>query len=274
MFFKGLTDTHLALKCPPRSAAEQLCRNFDPSCRPALILTIRSLSKSIYSICREEPKLVKRPTPSTQPPRAPRTARIPAGLASRARCSRPTAPTSKPPTAASSMWTWRRESTVLGVDKWSGARATTSWYRPAPRCSRRPAPARRSRSSSCKADRAERPNCKSSPGPPGRALRFLKKSASEKQSLPRPVRSARADSCRNSARRLGIHPFFVYGKGMLKATAAKTHQRSEDGVLDRATQQLLRAAKDEAKKSGKPLNREQLRREGYSERFIDKVENA
>lgn len=61
---------------------------------------------------------------------------------------------------------------------------------------------------------------------------------------------------------------------MQKAPAAKSHQRSEEGVLDQAIQQLLGATKDEAKKKGKPLNAPQLRKEGYSERFIDKVENA
>jgi hypothetical protein len=54
----------------------------------------------------------------------------------------------------------------------------------------------------------------------------------------------------------------------------KAQQRSEEEVLDRGIQQLLRATKDEAKKRGKPLSREQLRKEGYSERFIEKVQKA
>lgn len=61
---------------------------------------------------------------------------------------------------------------------------------------------------------------------------------------------------------------------MPKSAAAKSHPRSEEAVLDQAIQQLLRATKEEAKKKGKPLDQAQLRREGYSERFIDKVENA
>lgn len=61
---------------------------------------------------------------------------------------------------------------------------------------------------------------------------------------------------------------------MRKAPAAKPHQRSEAAVLDQAIQQLLSATKDEAKKKRKPLDREKLRKDGYSERFIDKVENA
>ena len=61
---------------------------------------------------------------------------------------------------------------------------------------------------------------------------------------------------------------------MRKALAPKTAQRSENAVIDQAIQQLLGATKDAAKKKGKPLDPAQLRKEGYSERFIDKVENA
>ena len=61
---------------------------------------------------------------------------------------------------------------------------------------------------------------------------------------------------------------------MQKASAPKSRQRSENAVLDQAIQQLLSATKDEAKKKGKPVNRGQLRKEGYSERFIDKAESA
>ena len=45
-------------------------------------------------------------------------------------------------------------------------------------------------------------------------------------------------------------------------------------MLDQAIQQLLSATKDEAKKQGKPVDRAQLRKEGYSERFIDKAARA
>ena len=61
---------------------------------------------------------------------------------------------------------------------------------------------------------------------------------------------------------------------MPKAPAAKSRQRSEEDILDQATQQLLKAAKVEAKKRGKPLNEESLRRDGYSDRFIEKVRQA
>jgi hypothetical protein len=61
---------------------------------------------------------------------------------------------------------------------------------------------------------------------------------------------------------------------MPKASASKTQRRSENAVLDQAIQQLLSATKDAAKKKGKPLTREQLRKDGYSDRFIEKVEKA
>lgn len=61
---------------------------------------------------------------------------------------------------------------------------------------------------------------------------------------------------------------------MRKTAATKPIERSEEAILDQATRQLLGAIKEDAEKKGKPLTREELRREGYSERFIDKVENA
>lgn len=61
---------------------------------------------------------------------------------------------------------------------------------------------------------------------------------------------------------------------MQKEAGTKNPQRSEDEVLDQGMKQLLRATKQHAKKRGKPLTREQMRKEGYSERFIDQVERA
>jgi hypothetical protein len=61
---------------------------------------------------------------------------------------------------------------------------------------------------------------------------------------------------------------------MRKAPAAKPQERSEEEILDQAVQQLLRATKDEAKKKGQPLDAAQLRKEGFSERFIDQVEEV
>jgi hypothetical protein len=65
-----------------------------------------------------------------------------------------------------------------------------------------------------------------------------------------------------------------YREILQKASAPKSRQRSENTVLDQAILQLLGATKEEAKKKGKPVDRAQLQKEGYSERFIDKVENA
>lgn len=45
-------------------------------------------------------------------------------------------------------------------------------------------------------------------------------------------------------------------------------------MLDQAMQQLFSATKTEAKKEGRLAGRVQLRKEGYSERFIEKVEKA
>jgi hypothetical protein len=61
---------------------------------------------------------------------------------------------------------------------------------------------------------------------------------------------------------------------MPKPPAAKRQGRSEEEILDQAVQQLLRATKDEAKKKGQPIDPAQLRKEGFSERFIEKVEEA
>jgi hypothetical protein len=61
---------------------------------------------------------------------------------------------------------------------------------------------------------------------------------------------------------------------MPRVPAAKPRQRSEEEILDQATRQLLRATKEVAKKQGKSMNDESLRREGYSERFIEKVRDA
>jgi hypothetical protein len=61
---------------------------------------------------------------------------------------------------------------------------------------------------------------------------------------------------------------------MPKASAPKSRKRSVNAVLDQAIQQLLSTTKAEAKKKGKPIERGPLRKEGYRERFIEKVERA
>jgi hypothetical protein len=79
---------------------------------------------------------------------------------------------------------------------------------------------------------------------------------------------------RRSTRRNWRFGPYSYWYDVRKAPVAKPQQRSEEEVLDQGIQQLLRATKDEAKKRRKPLRREQLRKEGCSERFIEKVEKA
>jgi hypothetical protein len=55
---------------------------------------------------------------------------------------------------------------------------------------------------------------------------------------------------------------------------ARSRQRSEKKILDQATRQLLAAAKRIANSRGKSICEESLRREGYSERFIEKMRRA
>ncbi len=51
-------------------------------------------------------------------------------------------------------------------------------------------------------------------------------------------------------------------------------QKDEASLLDQATSQLLKAVKAKAAKTGKPLKREELLKQGYSERFLAKLESA
>jgi hypothetical protein len=57
-------------------------------------------------------------------------------------------------------------------------------------------------------------------------------------------------------------------------TTRQNKKKSEAELLDQATSQLLRAVKAKAVKSGKPLRKSQLLEQGYSERFVAKVEEA
>ena len=54
----------------------------------------------------------------------------------------------------------------------------------------------------------------------------------------------------------------------------KPRPGSEAEILEQATRQLLKSVKEVAKKKGRPTSEESLRREGYSERFIEKVRKA
>jgi hypothetical protein len=61
---------------------------------------------------------------------------------------------------------------------------------------------------------------------------------------------------------------------MARTKARKSETRSEEEILDQAILQLLRAVKDHVAADGRELTREQMLKDGYSERFIEKVENA
>ena len=61
---------------------------------------------------------------------------------------------------------------------------------------------------------------------------------------------------------------------MASTVVRRKKQKSEDQILDEATMRLLRAVKQHEKAKGKVVISEKLRREGYSERFISKVEQA
>jgi hypothetical protein len=59
----------------------------------------------------------------------------------------------------------------------------------------------------------------------------------------------------------------------VKATT-KRRLKSEAELLDQATSNLLRALKRDMLKTGGRVDREKLRREGYSERLLDRLEQA
>lgn len=61
----------------------------------------------------------------------------------------------------------------------------------------------------------------------------------------------------------------------MPATVVRRKQpKSDDQILDDATMRLLGAVKQHEKAKGKVVTSEQMRKEGYSERFIAKVEQA
>jgi hypothetical protein len=55
---------------------------------------------------------------------------------------------------------------------------------------------------------------------------------------------------------------------------SKLKKKTEADLLDEATSRLLRAVKAKAAAKGKPLRKAELLKQGYSERFIAKVEAA
>ena len=61
---------------------------------------------------------------------------------------------------------------------------------------------------------------------------------------------------------------------MPKAATASKRVKSDNQLLDQGISQLLAAVKQHAAAKGKPVKRDQLLKDGYSERFIAKVEQA
>ena len=59
----------------------------------------------------------------------------------------------------------------------------------------------------------------------------------------------------------------------MKATP-KRQAKSEGEVLDRATNNLLKALKQDMVRKNGRVNSEKLRKEGYSERLISKLEQS
>jgi hypothetical protein len=57
-------------------------------------------------------------------------------------------------------------------------------------------------------------------------------------------------------------------------TTAKRRQKSEAELLDHATNNLLRALKSDMLKKDGRVDREKLRKDGYSDRLLDRLEQA
>ena len=57
-------------------------------------------------------------------------------------------------------------------------------------------------------------------------------------------------------------------------TTTKRLRKSEEDVLDRATKNLARALKDDMRKKNGRVDYDRLRKEGYSERLLQKIQKA
>ena len=57
-------------------------------------------------------------------------------------------------------------------------------------------------------------------------------------------------------------------------TTAKRRAKSEAELLDRATKNLARALKEDMLKKDGRIDYEKLRKEGYSERLLEKLQQA
>jgi hypothetical protein len=61
---------------------------------------------------------------------------------------------------------------------------------------------------------------------------------------------------------------------IVKSKSRTKQKSSEAELLDGATLRLMRAVKEKAAKTGHPLKKQDLLKQGYSERFVAKVEKA
>jgi hypothetical protein len=62
--------------------------------------------------------------------------------------------------------------------------------------------------------------------------------------------------------------------GMRPASPKRKKSKNEEQLLSEATHRLLRGIKAQAKKSGKPLTRDELLRRSYPKEFISLLEAA
>jgi hypothetical protein len=61
---------------------------------------------------------------------------------------------------------------------------------------------------------------------------------------------------------------------IVKSKSRTKQKFGEAELLDDATLRLMRAVKEKAAKTGNPLKKQDLLKQGYSERFVAKVEKA
>jgi hypothetical protein len=71
-----------------------------------------------------------------------------------------------------------------------------------------------------------------------------------------------------------LNPGGVWGKLSTVKATTKRRAKSEAELLDHATNNLLRALKQDMLKKGGRIDREKLRKDGYSERLLAKLEQA
>ena len=66
----------------------------------------------------------------------------------------------------------------------------------------------------------------------------------------------------------------IYARLIAVKTTRKNVAKTEGELLDHATENLLRALKAEMLKKDGPVDRAKLRKDGYSERLIGRIDQA